>query len=182
MKKTKLNPGKSNFLDKPIELLCSNDDLRPAMQCVYFHDGNLIATDAYALIKQSLCLHGFDTEDIEKLEGKMLHKSSLKLMKKCDYFIINENGITCVKGMSKVTHEFINGEIYPDYKRVIPKENDFSCSSINFDAQNAFRLDKCLFFQGNESTKYSFTGVQKAILVTTDFETEKQIGLFMPTT
>lgn len=175
----KINPGKSNFLDTKLETICSNDDLRPAMQCVYFKDGFVYATDAHVAVKQSLSLHDIDEESAKLLEGKLLHKSHLQIMKKCDFFEILPNGIKSKKGMMTITHEFYDDK-YPDIEKVFPKKADYSLNVLSINAVLLKKVQDVMFQLEGHHLKLEFTKPGGPILLTTRIRTEDQIGLIMP--
>jgi hypothetical protein len=70
MKKEKFN---SKFWE-----VCGDDELRPNLRCVYFSNGRLYATDGSIVLLQKTDLHNFSPEDIENLEGRMVHKEVFK--------------------------------------------------------------------------------------------------------
>jgi hypothetical protein len=107
-----------------VKNVCSKDDLRPAMNSVYYdqQNNNLVSTDAHILIKLPIkYLPISDKLDniysIDNIEYKLLkyQQNSFKLDKYND--LINEE--ICNK--------------YPDYEAVLPHENytDFSFFGIN---------------------------------------------------
>lgn len=175
----KMNIGKSNFLDAKLETICSNDDLRPAMQCVYFKDGYVYATDAHVAIKQHLSLHDIDEECAKILDGKLLHKSHLQIMKKCDWFEILPNGIKSKKGMMTITHEFYDDK-YPDIEKVIPKKANSSLNVLGLNAVLLKKVQDVMFQTEGQHLKLEFTKPNGAILLTTMIRPEHQVGLIMP--
>lgn len=163
-------------------MVCSNDDLRPAMNGVYFKDGYLYATDAHVAIKQKLSLHDIDDEVAKHLDGQILHKQHLSLMRKCDFFETVPGGIKSKKGMVEMIHLFMKDERYPDVEAVIPKNGFVELIEIGLDANKLKKLqDVMLSFNGTAySCRLKFKGLNRAIQVTTDLPDADQIGLLMP--
>lgn len=107
-----------------VKNVCSKDDLRPAMNSVYYdqENNNLAATDAHILIKLPIKnlpisdrLDNIYSIDAEKYSLLKYQQNSFKLDKYND--LINEE--ICNK--------------YPDYEFVLPKQNyiDFSFFGVN---------------------------------------------------
>lgn len=172
----KLNPRKSNFLETALESVCSNDDLRPAMQCVYFKDGFVYATNAYIAIKQHLSLHNFGEEESRLLDGKLLHKDHLKLMKKCDHFEITSDGIKSTKGMLQMVHQFFDGQ-FPDLEKVIPEITDFALTKFSINSENLNILQKIMLHESEPFVRIHFSSQNKPFLVSSDIDVNKQVGL-----
>lgn len=177
------NHKAQDFLNTKIELICSDDDLRPAMNCVYFKDGFLYATNALVAVKQALHLHGINEEVAKHLDGKMLHKSHLKLMKKCDCFQIVEGGIKSKKGMIEMVHLFTNDERYPDVESVIPRTGFAELESITVNASLMNQLQSVMFMVLDNTYKFlnvKFKGKNKVMVVTTNVPENDQVAIMMP--
>lgn len=173
---------KVDFLNTKIETACSDDDLRPAMNGVYFKDGYLYATDAHIAIKQKLSLHGIDDDVAKHLDGQILHRQHLVLMKKCDFFECVPGGIKSKKGMVEMIHLFMVDERFPDVDAVIPKNGFVELVEIGLDADKLKRLqDVMVSLDGKAySCILKFKGSNKAIQVTTNVSDCDQVGLLMP--
>lgn len=174
---------RSDFLLTKLETICSTDDLRPAMQCVYFKNGFVYATDGLVAVKQHLHIHGIDEEVAKHLDGQMLHKDHLKLMKKCDYFEIVKGGIKSKKGIIEMIHLFVTEERYPDVEAVIPKSGFSEIDGITLNASIMKRLQDVMLMALDNTYKYvrlKFRDKNKAILITTNIPEEDQIAIMMP--
>jgi hypothetical protein len=107
-----------------VKNVCSKDDLRPAMNSVYYdqENNNLAATDAHILIK--LPIKNLTISD--KLDN-------ICSINGIDYKLYNyqQNSFKLDK-YSDLINEDLNNK-YPDYESVLPKENytDFSFFGIN---------------------------------------------------
>lgn len=60
--------------------ILSKDDLRPILTVVSFQNGFAYATNAHALIKQSLEWMGFTKDEIDMLNGKSLDATAFKFI------------------------------------------------------------------------------------------------------
>lgn len=177
----KLKAGKSNFLETKLESICGKDDLRPAMQCVYFSNGFVYATNAHIAVKQRLTLHGIDEDLHSHLEGKLLHRSHLALMRGCDFFEIVPNGIKSRKGFVEMIHVFTD-EKYPDIEAVLNKDCPIEVSRIALNASLLKNLQDVMFLNSPPNhVRLDFFGTKRAIIAFTDIVKEDQIGLIMPT-
>jgi hypothetical protein len=107
-----------------IKNVCSKDQLRPAMNSVYYdqQNNNLAATDAHILIK--LPIKNLPISD--KLDN-------ICSIEGIDYKLYNyqQNSFKLDKYNDLINEEICNK--YPDYESVLPKENytDFSFFGIN---------------------------------------------------
>lgn len=177
------------FLSK-IEAVCGTDALRLAMQHIYFKDGWLYATDAYILVKQKIDLHGFSPESIKLLDGKLLHKDSIKTLGKCTLFSISNDG-TEIQGIINknqyITVKLINEDVnlkFPNCNAVIPKDDmQTDVGAIGINAKYLMTLQTALI-GGECGLKLTFHGKERAILAHTilndnDLNVD-QIGLIMP--
>ena len=115
-----------NFLKgAKLHLCCSDDDLRPAMNNIYFDEGHATATDGHILICADL--HDISTlsdEDIEKLNGKLLNAASYKELLKYPTIHITDTAIEATKplgvgGSMDVSFKFTKDTTYPNYKSVL---------------------------------------------------------------
>ena len=131
-----------NFNKKAkLHLCCSNDELRPAMNNIYFDDGHAIATNGHILICADLheCSNLTD-EDIEKLNGKLLNSASYKEMLKYPKICITDAGIEATRpigiyGSTSTSFEFTEDTTYPNYKSVldnitVPEDKDEQVPNI----------------------------------------------------
>lgn len=179
----------SLFLSK-IETVCGNDDLRPAMQHIYFKDGWMYATNAHILVKQKIDIHNFSAESIKLLDGKMLHKDSIKTLGKCTIFSVSNDG-TEIQGIidknQAITVKLVNEDDYlkfPNCNAVFPKdEMQSEIGTIGINAKYLMTLQNALI-DGEYGLKLTFHGKDRAILAhiiscENDLNVN-QIGLIMP--
>ena len=82
---------------------CANDDLRPVMNHVFFKNGYAYATDAHIAVKAKLeDICNFPPDQIEMLEGHLLHRKHYEMIMKADFAQVekvtdNETGIETVQ-------------------------------------------------------------------------------------
>lgn len=114
---TRVNFNKNLRMD----LACSNDDLRPVMQNIYFKDGYAYASNGYILVKNKLEECGdLLEEQIQLLDDKMLHKDHYKSILKYDAIIVSEDGIEARKGLGKAFFYFNDtGDKFPDAEKAL---------------------------------------------------------------
>ena len=77
-----------------MHLACATDSIRVVMEHIYFQDGFAYASDAHVLVKNDLSVcSSISQEQIEILNGKLLHKDAYKEILKYDVIDISEEGI-----------------------------------------------------------------------------------------
>lgn len=171
-----------DFLATKVEAICSTDDLRSALNCVYFKNGFLYATDATIALKQRLELHGLNKDFIRHLDGKMLGRTQLKKMRKCDRFEIVDGGILSVKNGVETMHPFAVDLNYPDIDAVIP--NDFGkLESIKVSAAYLKKLEDAMFMLVEGTHKFldlKFSRQSAPVVVRTNVPEKDQIAIIMP--
>lgn len=70
---------------------CANDALRPVMNHIFFHNGYAYATDAHIAIKAKLeDISNFSPEQLEMLEGYLLHRKHYEMILKADFVSIEK--------------------------------------------------------------------------------------------
>lgn len=178
--------AKLSFLQSKLENITGTDDLRPAMQCVYFKDGFVYATDAHVLIKQSLSdVHGFTDEEIKILDGKMVHRDVLKKLHSLENVKVTEEGIVADLSVNaKATYHYFDTQgdsfRYPNAEAVIPQKfGDTTDKKIKFDPRNLKKLSDGLV-GSNIRVEFSFTDGNPIVVTTGEFTPNQQIGILMP--
>lgn len=111
----------------PIHHACSNDDLRPIMQNVLIDNGVAIATNAHVLVLINMRHNSMlDNDQIELMNGKMIHRDSWSFLCSADMVKPSPDGIICHKGGIKcsIMYEQEPAFSYPNYKAIIEKYNN----------------------------------------------------------
>lgn len=120
---------KFNFTTK-LHVACSDDDLRPVMNCVHFVGGFAYASNGNGVIKQSLEYHSI--LDAVNLDGKSIHRDNYKNIMQFEIAKANEDGIECSnKDGRKAFFEYFdtNGSEIPDFDHVI---NSYKAKGVDF--------------------------------------------------
>lgn len=176
---------RGKFLQTDIHLAISKDELRPAMQHVFFKDGFLYATDAHVLIKQYMKLHDFTDEEIKILNLKMIHRESLIQIKKYDLFEVQEEGILCVGNYNqRALFQYADNESvgqYPDCDAVIKDEHG-QVSEVGIKPEFLTKISKCMFGYKIDGVILNFGKKNTdAIFITTSaIDRDRQLGLLSP--
>lgn len=173
--------------DVKMNLACSNDELRPAMNQIYFKDGFAYASDGCILVKNKVEeFSSIDTEQINILDNKYLHKDHYRDILKYDIIEISEEGIEAkkVNGGEKAFFYFSNADDYkfPNAENllqdVLNKQN-VETSYIGFNLKLMDRLRKSLF--ESNSCKFRFKGDYTNLhVILESIDTNMSMGLIMP--
>lgn len=163
-----------------IDYACGADKLRPAMQLIHFENGYIYATNGHIAVKNKLSeCSSLSDDQIEKLNGKNLHKDLFKEILKYDIIEIDDNGIKAKKDNNIIYCEFTEVE-YPDVESVIQKSLNAPIEQkqkIAINLKNLELLQKSLF-NGNDSV-LEFKQGNGAIIVRPKTESES-MGIIMP--
>jgi hypothetical protein len=123
----------------PIHLAASTDDLRPAMQHIMIKDGIAYASDAHILAIVSLSENSDLTQDqIEKLNGKVLHRDTWGQIYNGTIQDVTETGVVIKKNQFIAEYKFTNAADirFPDYintaKRFTTAKDD-PISEVTYD-------------------------------------------------
>lgn len=177
---------KNNFSKKvQMHLACSTDELRPAMNCIYFKDGFAYATDGHILVKNRITeFSGLEEAEITALDGKMLYRDFYRDMLKYDSLLIAEDGIECHKGTDKAFFYFsvFSSDVkYPNAEKVLQEalnKQTVPLPQFSFDIKLMMRLNKALY-ECNRCTA-TFKGTNQPILFDSMNDEVSSVGLIMP--
>lgn len=163
-----------------LHLACGKDMLRPALQCVHFKNGYAYASNAYVLIKQPLSLSNI--QESENLEGKAIHSSIFKEIRKMKHVTCTPDGFECrTKDNQKVFYQYLETNTPPDFEAVIPKDKPGGVAEIGIKPAFVALLGKAMA-GGACGLKAIFRGERGAIIFEPiQQEYNGEIGLFMPT-
>lgn len=171
----------------PLHSICGNDDLRQALQYVYFENGFAYATDAYKIMKSALSLHDFTEEESRLMNGKFIHKSAFAKLFKYNHVTATETGFSCIKNDVKcdIYYSDFDGK-YPNCENLLQNYIEKGSSEIKQIGINPKYLESlCKLFVKDivAANKFIFTGENKGIIVLdheSSLEDHKQIGILMP--
>lgn len=167
-----------NFL-APLDQACAKDELRPAMECVYFKNGHAYASNGHVLIKQSLTEY-CTVVNKELLEDKCLHRDSFKNIRDFDVADAQDDGINCYDhdNGKKAFFPYSN-QISPNFETVINGVQATNIPFIGMNPKNVEIASKCLVKSKDTALRFSFHGLDKPIIVTAEGY-ESQHAVIMP--
>ena len=116
--------------DLRMDLICASDSLRPALQCLYFKDGFVYATDSHMLVKNSfddVLIGNFSEEELQILNsGVLLSASSYKSLLKYKYINIKADGIMAQSLEFEIFYEFKKDLTFPNIEAVFANSKKHS--------------------------------------------------------
>lgn len=179
MAKLRVNFNKGLRMD----LACAKDEVRPIMNCVHFKDGHAYASDGHILVKNFLLeCTSIPEEQIEKLDGKNLHRESYKELLKYDVIEISDEGIEATKNGEKSFFYFSNVDgVYPNSEKVLQdalNASPVAMSQVGLNTDYLIKLNKAL--HGSNVCKYQFKGEGRPIIL--QGVESASIGIIMPYT
>jgi hypothetical protein len=80
------------FIEHPIYLCCSSDELKPFVNYIYFIDGIAYATDSYVMLALSLTDIDADKSLIDCLNGYKMHRTDMQMMNAYERLIPEASG------------------------------------------------------------------------------------------
>ncbi len=174
----------SNNFDKKVQmhLACAKDyPSRRELECIYFKDGFAYATDTHILVRNRISeISGLNPDEIDALDGKILHATFYKDMLKYDNIMIAEDGIECSKGDDKVFFYFSKFEKYPDAEKTLQntlRMPPVPLPEVGFDMKLIQQLNKAL--HRSDQCRARFKGSDNPIVFDSIAEDVSSIGLIM---
>lgn len=168
-----------------MHLACANDEFRVVMEHVYFQDGFAYASDAYVLVKNDLSIcSSIPLEQIEILNGKLLHKDAYKEILKYDVIDISEEGIQCKKGNNTAFFYFNTDSSlkYPKAEELIKEKlnlHTVPIPQVSINTKLIEVMNKALYHQ--RELKFTFKGANESIICEdNDVDPTNCVGLIMP--
>lgn len=180
---------KPEFLKSKIYKACDTECIRKALEYLYFKDGKVVATDAHILLEQDLIkCHGFNKEQVELLDDKLLHANDAKILENCTDIVVFSDRI---EGIIKKTDVRVicnlkpNGvdEKYVNYKNVVHLKSKGEISDIGINPYLLQKVVDCMFGNKQErsSLHLSFMNPSQRILITTKGDLPSvQYAIVMP--
>lgn len=174
---------KKGFNSKP-HLICSTDQLRIAMNHIYFKDGFLMATDGFAAIKQHLSLHDFDDDEIALMNDKFLHRSIFPDLYKAEILRVRDSlGIYAIaKSGTETFHKWswVNDR-FPDLESILTSDaEETALATWAIDPVRLNNLYSAMPAVFKSGVKVTFTGARKKIIVEPNDYSSNQIAIIMP--
>ena len=164
---------------------CAKDELRPAMNHIYFEDGFAYASDGHILVKNKIeeC-STIEIDQIEILSNKMLHRDHYKDILKYDVVEISDEGIEARKGAEKAFFYFATDDSmkYPSAEKLMQdtlNKQNVNTPRIGFKLEYLDRLRKSL--HDSDSCEFRFKGDSLNTTVILESASDNaSIGLIMP--
>jgi hypothetical protein len=169
---------KFNFTTK-LHLACSNDELRPIMNCVHFAGGFAYATNGNLVVKQSLEYHSI--LDAQNLDGKSLHRENYKNIMQFEVARANQDGIECSNADGrKAFFEYFDmkGEKMPNFDAVITKDQAKQVGFIGLSPELMKIVMEAMYLPDGYA-RVSFYGIDRPMLLDAP-GVDNQIGVVMP--
>jgi len=118
-------------------LLCKEWHFEDALKCVYFDDGNAIATNGQAILVCPIHeISNLSEEDIKKLQGHLINMHAFKKLLRFNVIRVDGDGIAGLdenaNGESKY---FFTHPVFPDYKKVMTGSNAKADKATRFMAE-----------------------------------------------
>src|SRR5690606_35096019 len=171
-----------NFRRK-LSIACSNDDLRPVLQCICFDEGFAVATDAHFIVKQSLREHGFNEVEIEIMNGKFLHKDAFNEVFRYDNVKVSEEGFNCIDKKNNVNSliRFSKMESnFPKWKPLFETDKQKEVDEIGLNGALLKRIND-ISLSWIKTYKFRFYGKNKGIkIIPTDLTELDECIILMP--
>ena len=178
---TRKNDWLGFYKEFKLHKACADDDFRPAMKYICFKNGYAYATDAHIAVRANLHdISALSQEDIDKLNGYLIHSSQFQLLLKYDTFEIGEGTITIIDSglKARTTIQLVKlaaskdeelatnckNLYFPDVDAIINKDAETgSLDSVGFNYQLLGRLLSAMGLK--ERVGLKFTGSGKQIFV-----------------
>jgi hypothetical protein len=162
-------------------LCCSDDENRPAMNCIHFKEGFAYATNAYVAIKQSL--EYSQIINPEMLNGKSLHSDSYRAIMSYDIAQCEEEGVLCKSDDGQeafFTYHKLDYVKIPDIEKFIQSRKERKNEMVEYIGLNPKYLNdlyKAMCFESG--VQLTFCENNGPVMVTAP-NFDNQIGVIMP--
>lgn len=150
-----------------LHLICSDDDLRPAMCHIKFTQNEAIACDGYALVIAQT--ENVMPDIVQDGETLYIHQKEWKKAKAFDAVRFERDGDTVIcydrkfrRSVMQITTEDSFDRIYPDVHSAIPDSFEGSINQIAFNPRDIARVCDAVGFQ---HSKLTFNAANRAIKV-----------------
>ena len=170
----------------PIHLACAkSNDIRTALESIYFINGYAYASDGHILIKSSMEEY-FMIEGIELLNGHALHAEVYKLVMGFKIAEATTEGLECLtKSNQRVFIPYPNLELLgikaPSFEKVAGKCELKPTNMLGITPRYMRVIDKALVHDIGDGIRCLFQGDREAIIVDVP-NRPNQMALLMPRT
>jgi len=168
---------KYNFTTK-LHLACSDDELRPLMNCVHFIGGFAYVSNGNMIVKQSMDYHS--VADKEYLNGHSLHRLNYANIMQFEFATANEDGVACLNKDGRTAFfEYYDtkGLPVPDFENII---NQFSAKGVDFIGISPKQVEILgkAFYRGDQ-IRIQFAGIDEGMVIDV-LGYEDQVAYLMP--
>jgi len=168
--------------------VCGTNDLRPALEHAFIKDGNIVATNAHVLIRQSLVkFHDLTQEEASFLEGKFIHHSILKEIHRYERVEFKEDGIHCYlklnsKTLTVFSYTPFDGK-YVNFESVLKENASGNVSKIGLDLSLLKIIKDAMHHRDHYINYYRFDFLsqsERVIISHPQFSKSECLSLVMP--
>jgi hypothetical protein len=169
---------KFNFTTK-LHLACSDDPLRPIMNCVHFTGGFAYASNGHIAIKQSLEYHSVLQPGL--LEGKSIHRDNYKNIMQFETATANDEGVQCSNADGReafFSYFDMKGENMPVFDAVFKR---YHAAGVTFIGMNPEQMKIIMeaMYTPDGYVRVNFGGIDKAMILDVP-GVPNQEGMVMP--
>lgn len=160
-----------------MNLLCSKNETKLILSCIYFNENNAIASDGSVMLVVPVSeISTLSNEDIDKLNGKLINKDDYKDLLKFDKIRIDTDGIIGISEKTNTETRYTFKDIrYVNYQAVI--NSIIECDkteTISFKAEHIANLCKIM------DTPFATIKPNGNGPIKITFKDSKSVGLIVP--
>lgn len=169
---------------KVFKCAAQNDELRPAMNSVYFQNGYVYATDAHMLVRAKITdISNFTDEEVALLEGKSIHAKLLKSVYSHNFVEVKADGFHASdeKQGWEIVYLFNDEKTAPtppNFEVILSKSEHAELDKIGLKANLLSKLTSAIGCGDN--TRLDFTGRSSQIKVSEIGNVLDIKGIIMP--
>jgi hypothetical protein len=179
------------------QLVCSNDDLRPAFGCVWFIGDYVYATNGHIAIREHYTMHDIPKDKWDAMEGRCLTARQMNLLSGQIWHLHVENivasigGDTVRKQSAKIVVEYNNfkmemdfADLYgakaPNFEALFKDFKSEAKTKIGLNPNLLIKIKNAFAKNPYERISLHFNKGMKGIFIHTDEPVKLQCGILMP--
>lgn len=169
---------KFNFSTK-LHLACSDDEIRPILNCVHFSGGWAFALNGNIAIRQSLEYHS--VLQSEMLENKSIHRDNYKNIMQFEVATANDDGIQCSNADGReafFSYFDRKNEPLPDLDKIFKGFKAKGVDFIGFNPEQMKILMDAMYSPGGY-VRCNFAGIDGGIYIDVP-GVDRQEAILMP--
>ena len=166
-------------------MACSNEELPPILQYIYFKDGFAYASNAHILVKNKLTeiTERISEDELAILDGKLIHKSIFKKILVHEKIQITGTGIVCKTPFFSIEYKFSSDDNlkYPNAELILQKalKNNGSANKLSLNISLLYKLEQSLYDCRNPIFVFG-DKPSDSILVKSQDKSVESFGIIMP--